>query len=326
MIMRGRLAQVVLFVPTLLLSACGGAQPAASADAITLYTCVSDTTIQPVIKEFEKARPGRKVNLYRAPTGELNARVAGDVRSGGLKADVIWACDPLTMQGYVAQDLVGGWVPQTDIPSAVRTADYVGVAMLYMVAVTSKGTPPPKAWSELTNPAYRGAVAVPDPGTAASALGALGYFAEAPGYGTDFYAKLKQDGAVQVSTPDNVTTGVAEGTYRVGMTTANSAYAAKKSGSPVEVVWPAPGAIGIYGPVALAKHAATEPVAAKDFISFVTSKEGQTVIGRSGSYPTLADVEGPTMPAHAPVVYPDWARLSSQKDMLLRSYQQIFGG
>ena len=87
-------------------------------ESITLYTCVSDTTIGPVIDTFEHAHPGTKVKLYRAPTGDLNARVAGDVRSGGLRADVIWACDPLTMQDYVNQDLVGGWTPETSI--AVR--------------------------------------------------------------------------------------------------------------------------------------------------------------------------------------------------------------
>jgi ABC-type glycerol-3-phosphate transport system substrate-binding protein len=80
------------------------------ATPITLYTCVNDTTIQPVIQKFEAAHAGAKVDLFRAPTGQLKARVASDVRSGGLKADVIWACDPLTMQDYVVRAWLGaGW-------------------------------------------------------------------------------------------------------------------------------------------------------------------------------------------------------------------------
>ena len=184
--------------------------------SLTLYTCVSDTTIAPVIKAYEKANPGDEVKLFRAPTGELNARVAGDVRSGGLRADVIWACDPLTMQDYVDQDLVGGWTPETPIPSEYRTEDYVGVALLYMVAVTGKGVPPATAWADLTKPAYDGKVALPDPAVAASALGALGYFSTDPSFGIDFYKDLKHNGATQVSTPDEVVTGVAEGTYSRG--------------------------------------------------------------------------------------------------------------
>ena len=194
-----------------------------------------------------------------------------------------------------------------------------------MVAVTGEGVPQPKSWSDLTGPAYKGGVAVPDPGVAASALGALGYFANDPDYGTGFYAALRQNGAEQVSTPDEVVTGVAEDSYDAGVTIANSAYAAKENGSPIEVTWPDPGAVAIYGPVALAKG--TEKAeAAKSFISYVTSEKGQAKIGESGSYPTLDGVAGPTRPDDAPVVFPDWSELSADKDALLAKYQKIFGG
>ena len=314
----------------LVLTACGSSSDSGSdsepdSGSLTLYTCVSDTTIAPVIKAYEKANPGDKVELFRAPTGELNARVAGDIRSGGLRADVIWACDPLTMQDYVDQDLVGGWTPKTSVPSEYRTDDYVGVALLYMVAVSGKGATPVQAWADLTRPPYDGKVALPDPAVAASALGALGYFSANPTFGIDFYKDLKDNRATQVSTPDEVVTGVAEGTYSAGITTANSAYAAKSNGSPIEVTWPSPGAIGIYGPVALAEK--TDRAAqAKRFISFVTSREGQEVIAEGGSYPTLPDVPGPTKPDAAAVVLPDWAKLAASEEDLLGQYQKIFGG
>ncbi len=306
------------------LAACGSSG-GASTSSITLYTCVSDTTIGPVIDTFERDHPGTKVKLYRAPTGDLNARVAGDQRSGGLRADVIWACDPLTMQDYVDQDLVGGWTPQSPITSEYRTDDYVGVALLYLVAVTREGVPPPAAWSDLTGPEYADGVALPDPAVAASALGSLGYFAKNPDYGIGFYAELRKHGAKQVSTPDDVVAQVAEGNYAAGVTIANSAYAAKGQGSPIEVSWPSPGAIAVYGPVALAKdtkHAAT----AKSFISYVASKKGQTQMAGLGSYPTMAGVRGPEKPAGVEVVSPDWSQLAKQKSALLTEYQKIFGG
>ncbi|MEP6815538.1 MAG: extracellular solute-binding protein [Marmoricola sp.] len=322
---RGQTAQVATLLLLALLAACGSSGAASGSRSITLYTCVSDTTIGPVVDKFEAANPQTSVKVYRAPTGDLNARVAGDVRSGGLRADVVWACDPLTMQDYVDQGLVGGWTPTTSIGSEYRTHDYVGVALLYVVAVTRKGVTPPAAWSDLHAARYAGGVAVPDPGLAASALGTLGYFADNPAFGTDFYATLKKNGATQVSTPDDVVAGVAEGKYAAGITVANSAYTAKKNGSPIEVSWPAPGAIAIYGPVALAKHS-SNAATAKLFISYVTSRTGQRVLADAGSYPTLAGVPGPTKPADAAVVSPDWSRLSSDKDHLLAEYQKIFGG
>jgi iron(III) transport system substrate-binding protein len=83
------LALGVAFVVT----ACGTVTTgsgAAEDESITLYTCVNDTTVQPILGAFQSAHPGSEVRLFRAPTGELNARVASDVRSGGLKGDVVY--------------------------------------------------------------------------------------------------------------------------------------------------------------------------------------------------------------------------------------------
>jgi iron(III) transport system substrate-binding protein len=322
----GTLAVLLLAMTACGTQAGGGTTSGEQDRSLTLYTCVNDTTIQPVITAFEKSAPGKTVDLFRAPTGELNARIAADARSGGLRADVVWGCDPLTMQGLTDQHLVGGWLPPEAqaIPAEFRTADYVGAHLLYLVAVHRTGVPAPSTWADLAGAAYD-AVAVPDPSVAASALGALGWFAGQPGYGVDFYRRLHDSGAVQVKTPDDVTTGVAQGVYDAGMTTANSAYAAKNAGSPVDVVWPEPGAVAIYGPIALARHSAESEVA-KAFVSFVVGDAGQTVVGATGSYPTLPGVRGPTIPAGAPVVSPDWARIGTDKDAFLAEYQQVFGG
>jgi len=315
-----------VLVPLVLLPLACGSGSDEESDAITLYTCVNDESIQPIIEQFESDNPDTEVELFRAPTGDLNARVAGDVRSGGLKADVIWACDPLTMQGYVDQDLVGAWTPEasSEIPAQFRTDDYVGVAVLYMVAVHHEDVPAPDSWSDLKGPDY-GPVGVPDPSVAASALGALGYFNQAAGYGLDFYSALEEQGAEQVGTPDDVTAGVAQGLYQAGITIANSAYLAKDAGSPIGVVWPEPGAVAIYGPIALARDSADSTLA-KDFISYVVSEPGQQVLADAGSYPALPGVTGPEVPADAPVVYPDWPQITADKDTLLSDYQQIFGG
>ena len=330
---RGRSAGPPLTAVVLLaLAACGGPDADGHAggepsEPITLYTCVSDETIQPVLEAFEKSPSGGRVDLFRAPTGELNARVAADTRSGGLRADVIWGCDPLTMQAYVDQGLYGGWTPpEADaIPAEFRTDDYVGAHVLYLVAVHRTDVPAPHSWSDLTGDDYTDGVAVPDPSVAASALGALGWFAGEPGYGLDFYGDLKTNGAVQVKTPDDVTTGVAQGLYVAGMTTATSAYAAKDDGSPVDVVWPRPGAVAVYGPVALATSSADSDLA-KAFLSFVVGEDGQRIVGESGSYPTRPGTAGPTIPSGAPVVSPDWATIGQDEDAMLRDYQRVFGG
>jgi iron(III) transport system substrate-binding protein len=320
-----------LLALALLPAACGSGRTDAGAARkttdITLYTCANAPTAKAMIAAFQKQHPDVTVQLFRAPTGEINARVAGDVRSGGLRADVIWACDPLTIQGYVRQGLVGGWTPAnaTAIPARYRTADAVGAAVLYVVAVNHTGTASPRAWSDLTSPAYRNAVALPDPAFAASALGALGWFASAPGYGMSYLSALHANGATKLKTPDEVSTAVAQGTYKAGITISSSANAAKKAGSPINVVWPQPGAIAVYGPIALSRTSQNS-AQAKQLITFVTSEPGQRLVAETGGYPTRPGIGGPPAPAGASVVSPDWASLGGQQDALLARFKQAFGG
>jgi iron(III) transport system substrate-binding protein len=199
------------------------------------------------------------------------------------------------------------------------------VDLLYLVAVVRKGTPVPKTWHDLTGPAYRGAVALPDPAFAASALGMLGYFSSADGYGLDYYRALKANGAVQLKSPDDVLTGVARGTYWAGFTLANAAYLAKKKGSPIEVVWPLPGAVAIYAPIAVTKKAGDRSLA-EQFAAYVASPAGQQVVAKTNVYPVLPGVGGPEVPSGAPVAAPDWPVLFGSRAELSAQYRTIFGG
>lgn len=112
------------------MAACGGTGSGGSVKSMTLYTCASANVEQAVIKGFEAAHPGTTRNVFRAPTGQLNARVAADVRSGGIQADVIWACDPLTMYGYDSQKLLRAWRPPNASGYRAPTARHTSSASI----------------------------------------------------------------------------------------------------------------------------------------------------------------------------------------------------
>lgn len=279
------------------------------------------------MKAFEKRHSGVSVNVFRAPTAQLNSRIAADSRSGGIRADVIWACDPLTMHQYDAQGLLKPWRPPTaaDIPGAYRSAHFVGIDLLYMVVVVHRGTPMPARWSDLTKPEYRGQVAVPSPTFAASALGLLGYLAGTHGYRIDFYRQLKHNGTAQLNAPGDVLTAVEQGSYRVGVTLANAAYADQAKGSPIQVVWPQPGGVAIYAPIGVTA-AARNPGTAEQFASFAASRAGQKLMAEQGSYVMLHGLGGPPIPKGSPTVSPDWPALFHTYKSVLSQYTAIFGG
>jgi iron(III) transport system substrate-binding protein len=295
--------------------------------SLTLYTSVTQNTVDSVVAGFKSVHPGASVTVFRATTGAINARLAADERTGGVRADVIWGTDPLSMQAYAAQGLLRDKpiASPTGIPTQYETNALYPTRLLYVVIVARKGlTPLPVSWSDLTNPAYRGKVAIPDPAAAGSALAALGYFATAPGYGMSYFQQLKSNGAVQVATVPEVVTDVAQGRYELGITLDSEVRTAAAAGSPVQIVWPTPGPIALYSPIAVTT--ATKRVAAADaFLDYVLSSDAQKRIAATGWQPVLPGIAGPPIPAGVVPVSADWPSLFGRQKALLQQYQALFG-
>jgi iron(III) transport system substrate-binding protein len=324
----------ILVVLALVAAACGGSRggDAGQGDrpsgTVTLYTSVTQDTIDAVLAAHKAREPNVEVRVFRATTGQLNARLAADQRAGGIKADVIWHTDPLSMHQLSADGLLRRWTPSqaSAVDPGYRTDTFWGTRLLNMVIVYRAGLEPvPKRWSDLTDPAYRGAVAIPNPAVAGSAFGTLGYFAREPVYGMDFYRRLKANGAVQVQGPPEVVNEVAEGRFELGITLDNSARPVIARGSPIRMVWPEPGAIAMYSPIAVF-DSTTNATAAESFTNFVLTPEAQAKIAGTGWEPIRDDVEGPAKPAGAKQVTPDWTAIFGRQAELLQQYRSIFGG
>jgi iron(III) transport system substrate-binding protein len=304
----------------------GSPQGSGSSATIRLYTSVTQTTVDAVVAGFKSAHPGVAVDVFRAPTGELAARIAAELRDGRIRGDLLWLTDPLSIQGYAAQGLLRTWQPAAaaGIGDAYQSNTFWGTRFLNMVMVRgSSVTPVPAAWKDLTSTAYKGAIAMPDPGFAGSAFGTLAYFAQSQGFGLDFYRSLKANGAAQVKSPDEVTAGVAEGRFKVGITIDNSVRTAVAKGSPVELVWPTDGAIAMYSPIGVV-GATANPSTSESFVEFVLSDPGQQAIAKTGWQTMRADSGGPT--AGGKQVYPDWTAAFGHQQDLLTEYRAIFGG
>lgn len=323
-----------LLAAALSVAACGSsstsaAGPAGSTGQLTLYTSVTQNTVTAVLNGFAKLHPGVKVSVFRATTGQLNARIAADKHSGGLRADVIWGTDPLSMESYAQDGLLAAWpLPGlAGVPDQDKTTYFWGTRELYLVIVAHRGLAPmPKSWADLTSAGYKGQVALPDPAAAGSAFAALGYFDTAPGFGLSFYHALKANGAVQVSTIPEVVTDVAQGRYQLGITLDSQIRVAVEQGSPVVMVWPSDGAISLYSPIA-ETVAARGPAgsAAQALLSYVLSPSGQTAIAKTGWQPVLPGIAGPARPAGSTEVYPAWTALFGRQTQVLQQYQAIFG-
>ena len=313
-------AVAVLFV-ALLVTSCGTGAGGDSEDALRVYTSVTQATVDAVVAGFEAANPGVVVEVFRAPTGEVAARIAAELREGGLQADILWLTDPLSVQQYARDGLLREWTPDNIdvVREDYRTDTFFGTRVLNLVIVAAAGLDStPQDWDDLID--VDGVVAIPDPGFAGSAFGALGFFALSPDFGIDYYVSLRDNGAVQVRSPGDVVAGVAEGLYVAGITLDRTARAAVDDGSPVVMVWPESGAISMYSPIGVVD--ASESNAAEPFVEYVLGEEAQTAIASTGWQPIRTDVEWPEFGAQRML---DWDQAFERQDELLEEYHTVFG-
>jgi iron(III) transport system substrate-binding protein len=306
-----------------------GASPEATAPeptgTLVIYSTFTQATVDAVVAVYTAAHPGVQVDLFRAPTGEVAARIAAEKREGRVRADVLWLTDPLSMQAYDADGLLATYAPADAgaLDASDQASTYWATRLLNMVIVAGTDvSPAPADWSDLTDTAYKDAVALPDPGFAGSAFAVLGHLALDPTYGFDYYRALRDNGAVQVRAPDEVTTGVAEGRFKVGITLDFSVRAAVAKGSPVKLVWPVSGSIAVYSPIAMV--ATSENLsAAASFIDVVLSPQGQSAVAGTGWQPARRDIAGGP-PIEGIQVRPDWAAAYGRQTELLEQYRAIF--
>lgn len=302
------------------IAACG----ADGSGTLRIYTSVTQATVDLVVEGFTAVHPDVDVEVFRAPTGELTARIAAEQREGGLRADVLWLTDPLSMQQYDSEGVLASWDPvgADELPAGYATDSFWGTRILTMVMIAGDGIEPPTTWADLADPRFAGRIAFPDPGFAGSSFAVLGFFAATDTYGIEFYADLAANGAVQVNAPGEVVTGVAEGRFDVGITLEFSARTAVEAGSPISIVWPSDGAIALYSPIGVV-DGADDFAAAEDFVEYVLTDDAQRRIASTGWQPISTGVEWET---GGPVVTVDWSLLFDRQQELLDGYRAIFGG
>ena len=288
---------------------------------VTVYTSVTQDTVDAVLAALAEVNPALSVEVFRAPTGELDARIATEQRTGGLGADVLWMTDPLSVQRYEEDGLLAPLEGDAFevVPEAYRGETFVGTRLLNLVLVSgAEVEDAPTSWADL---AEAEGVVMPDPGFAGSAFAALGYLATNDDYGLDFYQTLKDNGAVVVKSPVDTVTGVAEGIYQTGITLDKIARANVDKGAPIEMTWPEPGAIALFSPAAVVAES-DDITAAQAFQEFLVSPEGQAAIAGTGWQPVRDDVE---WPHEDTVVTADWDELYGSQSQLLEEFYAIFG-
>jgi iron(III) transport system substrate-binding protein len=241
------------------------------------YTANFAEVEQEVIKAFNKRFPEIKVEMVRAPGGQLITRVKTEAAAGKLAADIVDHSDRALMSELV--DLFQDYAPPNGgdylAESRISPKLWPRVTLVWSIAYNSALVKkPPKTWMDLTKPEYNdkqiGQVFAASGGTTWTRV-----MFERQVLGEDYWAKQAATKPVLYPSGAPMADALVRGEISIGPLLYNAIYPKQKDGAPVEIFFAPEGAPANPYATGVPKTAAN-PNAAKLFLNWCLSQEGQT--------------------------------------------------
>ncbi len=294
---------------------------------VVWYTLIGIEDSQKIAQAFEKKHPGIKVRFFRGRETALLPRIINEKQSGRPMVDVtslrgigyyqLWKRG--LIQPYVSpesksyprgfKDPKGYWADLYD--------NYYGWS--YNTALVKD---PPRSYEEIVQPRYRGRV-----GMDTEEIEWFAGFVEY--WGKERTVRfLKNLAAQQIRFRDGhtlVAQLMAAGEFEITLAFSESVEKMKRGGAPVEWVTTFDPIIVSIHPVAIAADA-PHPEAARLFVDFALSKEGQSIIRASGRIAPRPDARPLHPQSSEPKLklHPVQPEAAADYEGLLKEWREIF--
>ncbi|WP_373859261.1 ABC transporter substrate-binding protein [Klebsiella variicola subsp. variicola] len=297
-----------------------------SAHALTVYTAGPGSLAKSLASGFEQ-QTGMKVTVFQATTGKVMARL--EAEQANPQADVL-----ISASWDTAEDLhQRGWLlpfasaNADQVPANLKSADYIaqGVSALGIVWNSKSGTPEPKEWRDLTQPAFKNKVTTPDPALSGASLDLLIGLQNSMGdQAWQLFDDLKKNGMVVSGPNAQAVTPVMQGAKAAVFGAVDYvSYGNIQQGESLKVIFPASGTVIAPRPMMILKtsqHADD----AKAFIDYVLSPEGQARVADAWLMPARRDVAAKRPLLDALKVLPTTSEGSSERGAVLARFSQLY--
>lgn len=305
----------------------------ANAETLTLYTSQSPEIAQQTVDAFQAKHPDIKVEWTRNGTSQLLNILRAEIAAGEIKPDVLLVADTINLGQLKAEGRLMAY-PEAKV-EAYDAGTYDKDKMFFGTKIVSTGiayntqtAKPVESWSELLVEENKGQIAVPSPLYSGAALNHLHSVIDVQAIGWDFYKKLAELDIAPDGGNGPALKAVASGLAKYGIIADADVIRAKANGSPVELVFPKEGVSFITEPAAILSTAKS-PEAAKAFVDFLLSKEGQELVAKQGNMPIDPQVAPPAgFPKLSEIkLLPMDADKAVETDTTVREqFTEIFGG
>lgn len=254
-----------------------------AAHALTIYSAGPGKLIDTLAADF-KARTGVAVDVFQADTGKVMARLQAETTNP--RADVVISASWDSAQDLDRRGLLvaHGSANARQVAPQYRQPNYVaqGLSVLSIVWNTKSGTPRPNDWSDLTAPAFKDKVTMPDPAQSGASLDLLSALQKRQSdKAWELFARLKANGMVISGPNAQAMNPVLQGAKAAVFGAVDYvALGSQAKGESIEVIFPKSGTVVAPRPMMVLKSSKAQDDARR-FIDFVLSPEGQARVAEA---------------------------------------------
>ncbi len=263
---------------------------------LTFYCSAQIEWCQVMANEFHK-QTGIHVSMTRKSSGETYAQIwaerrnpKGDVWWGGTGDGHIQAAEANLTEPYRSPKLeeLHSWAVDLSGDGTYRsTGIYIGVLGFGFNTewLAKKQFPPPKTWSDLRDPIYRGEIQLANPASSGTAYTMLATIVQLYGEdaGFEYLAQLHANVNQYTKSGAAPISAAARGETGVGIVFLHDAVTQKAAGFPIEVVAPSEGTGYEIGGMSLIRGA-RHPESAKLFFDWALSVDAQELSAVAKTY------------------------------------------
>ena len=300
---------------------------------LVLYTSQPNADAQQTVDAFTAKYPEVEVEWQRAGTTEMMAKLRAEFEAGAPQPDILLIADTVTMEGLEAEGRLMAY-PEADVSAydpAIMDPErtYFSTKLITTGIVYNTAAPmAPTSYDDLLAPEAEGKIAMPSPLTSGAATIHMATLTQNPELGWEYYEGLAEQGANPQGGNGGTYRAVAGGEALYGFVVDFLPIRNKLEGAPVEFVFPEEGVSAVTEPAAILSTA-QNPEAAKAFIDFLLSPEGQQLAADQGYLPAHPDIDPPEgFPPRSEIKlmpFDPAEALANDTENKMR-FQEIFGG
>jgi iron(III) transport system substrate-binding protein len=329
--------RTVIFLLMVALALPAGWPASAAEDRLVIYTAYEENELKDFWEQFKKDLPdlAAKASYIRGSTGPTMARV--EAERANPQADVIWGVFNDYLTGAARKGLLEAYAAKDSnvIPARFKHPDnlWQGVTLLTVAFATNQKKmaelklPPPRTWSDLTDPKYKGHIVMSNPSTSGTAYLLLAGHVSRLGEDKAFAYYEALDKNLSQVTKSGGAPGrmAASGETPIGIALAYEVEVAKKQGAPIDIIFPSDGVAWTFEGNALVKGA-KHPQNARRFLDWAVSRSAMTAYaGWRGAGITRPDVPvtGQKI-SEMNLINLDFVKAAEDKDRLVKKWLEKF--